>query len=659
VVNELRRELGDIQIDLGQANAQEFVEALLDAQPNCLGPAFRQTLARQTGGNALFTVELLRGLQERGNLVQDQAGRWGVGAALNWGRLPDRVEAAIAERVGRLPPAWQALLAVASVEGETFTAELVARVQGIAETDALRLLSGPLSQQHGLVQSQSVIRLADRRLSRYRFRHHLFQKYLYSRLDEAEQSHLHEAVGLTLETLYAGQAEEMDMSFQLARHFEAAGLMAKAVGYLLRAGRQAVRLSANEEAIALFTHGLALLEGLPESPERAEQELELRLALNGPLFAFRGWGSAERAHAAERACRLSRQLEQAGHVSETLYMQADLCRARGEYRASLKLGEQLRELAQRNREPAQILLAHMTLGETQFFRGHLPAARSHFEATIARYDPDQHRALMSLTGLDSGISSRAWLTWSLWILGYPDQALARSREALAMAQELGQPFTSSFVLVFSGCSFSLLRGETEKAGQELDALAQIMAEEEIAFIRAWGMVYQGWWLATQGQVEAAVDQMQAGLVAWQATGAVIVGSTRWPLIELYQQIGQVEVGLTLTDETLAAIDRTGERLFEAELHRLKGALLLKEKVNHRLEAETCFLQAIEISQQQQTKSWELRATMSLARLWQQTGRRGEARQMLADIYNWFTEGFDTPDLQAARMLLEELSLDPE
>jgi predicted ATPase len=304
------------------------------------------------------------------------------------------------------------------------------------------------------------------------------------------------------------------------------------------------------------------------------------------------------------------------------------------------------------------LLAHVSLGETQFFRGRLPAARSHFEATIARYDPDRRQALMSLTGLDVGIASRAWLTWDLWILGYPDQALARSREALTMARELGQPFTSSFVLVFAGCSYSLLRRETQKAGQELEELAQIMAEEEIAFIRAWGMIYRGWWLALQGQEAAAIDQMRAGLAAWQETGAVIVGSTRWPLIELYQQVGQVEAGLKLVDETLAAIDRTGERLFEAEMYRLKGELLLgDEGGGMKNEAERYFLRAIEIARRQQARSWELRATMSLARLWYEQDKTGTARERLADIYGWFSEGFDTPDLLEARALLAELGVE--
>jgi adenylate cyclase len=269
VVHEFQRDFGDILVDLDRAEGRPFVEALLDSEPNRLGAAFRETLYRHTRGNPLFTVELLRGLQERGGLVQDEAGRWVAGPALDWGRLPARVEAVIAERIGRLPPEWQEMLATASVQGEMFAAEVVARVQGLDEEEVVRRLSGPLSKQHRLVRAHSLERLGTGglRLSRYRFHHYLFQKYLYGRLDAVERVRLHEAVGNELEALYGeGTAE---VAVQLAYHFEAAGLADRAVGYLLQAGRRAFQLSANEEAIAHFTRGSALLEALPESPGHA------------------------------------------------------------------------------------------------------------------------------------------------------------------------------------------------------------------------------------------------------------------------------------------------------------------------------------------------------------------------------------------------------
>jgi predicted ATPase len=211
VVNELRRGFGDIQIDLNQVGGRAFVDALINCEPNSLDEAFRQTLTRCTGGHALFTVELLRDLRECGNLVQDEVGRWMVGPTLNWERLPARVEAVIAERIGRLPERWQAMLAVASVEGETFTAEVLARVWNADEDEVIQHLSGPLSKQHGLVSAWSFGRLGEQHISRYRFRHHLFQRYLYNSLDEVERVRLHGAIKIETDALYRENATSISL----------------------------------------------------------------------------------------------------------------------------------------------------------------------------------------------------------------------------------------------------------------------------------------------------------------------------------------------------------------------------------------------------------------------------------------------------------------
>jgi tetratricopeptide (TPR) repeat protein len=446
------RDLGDIQVDLDQAGGRPFVEALLDSEPNGLDVAFRETLTRHTGGNPLFTVEFLRGLQERGDLVQDEAGRWVAGPALDWQRLPARVEAVIAERIGRLPRAWQETLSTASVEGEVFTAEVVARAQGLDEEEVVRRLSGPLSKQHRLVRAHSLERLgiggqrpstprqardaasSGQRLSRYRFRHYLFQKYLYSRLDAVERARLHEAAGKELEALYGEKAGQV--AVQLAYHFEAAGLAARAVDYLLQAGRRAFRLSANEEALAHFTRGLALLETLPESPQRFRREFGLQLALGAPLFCTRGWGAPERVRAFARAYELGREIGETRSLLPALCVLADSSRAQGEFEKSLDLGQQLLGLARQAQDSAYIALAHWTLGSSHYYRGEFVLAREHLERANAGYDPQRHRSLGLVTGLDVGVSCRQLMTCTLWALGYPDQALAWSREALALAQEL-------------------------------------------------------------------------------------------------------------------------------------------------------------------------------------------------------------------------------
>jgi len=280
VVNEFRRQFGEVDVDLGQAEDRLFVEALLDSEPNRLGEAFRETLYRQTRGHPLSTVELLRDMQERGDLVQDEEGRWVEGPALEWETLPARVEAMIAERVGRLPEPAREALRVASVEGETFTAEVVARVLCVKDREVVRQL-GELDRKHRLVSAQGIRRRNGQSLSLYRFRHILFQLYLYNSLSEAERAYLHEDVGTALEALYSEGTE--DVALQLARHFQEAGIAGKAVGYLSQAGEQARRQYANEEAIHYFRRALALLKDTPPDASRQRAATELYEGLGDVL----------------------------------------------------------------------------------------------------------------------------------------------------------------------------------------------------------------------------------------------------------------------------------------------------------------------------------------------------------------------------------------
>ncbi|NIO71701.1 MAG: hypothetical protein GTN71_22395, partial [Anaerolineae bacterium] len=322
-----------------------------------------EMLYRQTRGHPLFTVELLRGMQERGDLVQDREGRWVEGPALDWETLPPRVEAVIAERIGRLAQPLQGALRAASVEGETFTAEVVARVRAADEREMVEHLSGELDRRHRLVRAQGIQRMDDQRLSHYRFRHILFQKYLYSNLDQVERAHLHEAVGDTLEALYEEHTEAMvEIAGQLAWHFQEAGMVAKAIGYLRQAGDRAVRLSANEEAIAHFTQGLALLKTLPDVPERAQGELALQLALAAPLQATKGYAAPEVGRTYARARELCQQIGETPQLFPTLWLLSTFYAIRAEHQTAIELGEQILRLAQRVEDPLQIAMAHWSLG---------------------------------------------------------------------------------------------------------------------------------------------------------------------------------------------------------------------------------------------------------------------------------------------------------
>ncbi|MFB0538056.1 MAG: BTAD domain-containing putative transcriptional regulator, partial [Anaerolineae bacterium] len=616
VVNEFQRHFGDIAVDVGQAESRDFVEAFLDSEPNRLGVAFREMLYRQTRGHPLFTVELLRGMQERGDLVQDQEGRWVEGPALDWETLPPRVEAVIAERIGRLAQPLQGALRAASVEGETFTAEVVARVRAADEREMVEHLSDELDRRHRLVRAQGILRMDGQRLSHYRFRHILFQKYLYSNLDQVERTHLHEAVGNTLEALYEDQMEAMAaIAGQLAWHFQEAGMAAKAIGYLRQAGDRAVRLSANEEAIAHFTQGLALLETLPDSPERAQQELALQLALAAPLQAIKGYAAPEVGRTYARARELCQQVEETPQLFPVLWLLTSFYGVRAEYRTANEIGEQLLSLAQRVEDPLLVALAHWALGWPLLHLGELASAQNHLKQMIDFYDLQQHRFLSFLYGQDPGVSCLSWSAWALWLLGYPDQALKRSQEALALAQELDHPFTLGFAQCIAGVLFHQFRREGQAAQEQNVALMQLSIEKGFVLFQAEGTIYLGLAQTEEGQVEEGIAQMRQGFAAVQATGAELQRSRMlaW-LAEAYGKAGQAEEGLSVLTEALALVEKISERYYEAELRRLKGELLLMQ--GDDAEAEASFHKAIEVARRQQAKSWELRATVSLCRLWQ-------------------------------------------
>jgi predicted ATPase len=306
-------------------------------------------------------------------------------------------------------------------------------------------------------------------------------------------------------------------------------------------------------------------------------------------------------------------------------------------------------------------------------QGELPLAREHLEQGIALYNPQQHRSLTFVYGMDIGMTCRIFAAWVLWFLGYPDQALQKSHEAITLAQELSHPYSLSFALNFTA-DLHQFRREWRLAQERAEAAIALSAEQGFAQTLSRAAILRGWALAEQEQGEEGIAQIRQGLPAWRATGAELERTYFLTLLaEAYGKTGQVEEGLTTLAEALDAVARTGERMYEAELYRLKGQLTLQKfQVSgstfqvtnpHTLtpnpqaeaEAEACFLKAIAIARQQQARSLELRAVMSLARLWQQQGKQAEAHHLLTEIYGWFTEGFDTKDLQEAKALLEELS----
>jgi predicted ATPase len=328
---------------------------------------------------------------------------------------------------------------------------------------------------------------------------------------------------------------------------------------------------------------------------------------------------------------------------------------RAELQTAHTLGEQLLSLAQHVQHPAMLVAAHRDLGATLFQLGAVAAAHTHFAQGIALYDPQQHRASVFLHGQDAGVLCRSYAASALWYRGYPDQAWARSQEAVTLAQQLAHPFSLNFALG-EAAMFHQCRREGQATQERAEATIVLATAQGFLYWKARGAVLRGWALAHQGQVKEGIEQITQGLMDYRATGAKLALPHYLALLaEVYGTMGQPEAGLTVLTEALALVDKTGVRLWEAELYRLKGALLVQQSSENHLEAETCFQHAMAIAQNQQAKSWELRAATSLARLRQQQGKREEARQVLGDVYGWFTEGSDTADLQEAKALLEELA----
>jgi predicted ATPase len=653
VVNELQHHFGRIQVDLRLAKGKQFVAAVLDSQLHRLGTVFQKALYRHPQGHALFTVEMLRGLQERGDLVQDEGGRWVEGPALDWETLPARVEGVIAKPIDRLPTSLREAIQVASVEGELFTAEVMAHVQQVDEREMVRQLSGELDTRHRLVMGQDSRRLdpGGQRLSHYRFRHILFQRYVYHSLDDVERAYLHEAVGAELERLYGEQTEEI--AVELAHHFERAGLTARAVGYLRQAGDPAVRLSANQKAIAHFYKALTL-KTLPSTAERDRQELALQIALFAPLAGAKGYADPETGKAYARAQELCEQVGEPGQVFLALYGLWVHNFVKGDMQTARELARQCLTLAEKIQERALLMQGHLITGVTAFYSGELIAARQHLERALSLYDPQLQRGHATVYGLDPGVPSLSQGAWMLWHLGYPDQARSMGQQALALGEDSSHPSMLCFARLLIAVLHQSCR-EEQRVEELAEAAMRLAAEQGFVAWSGEATILRGWALANQGQSEAGIAHMRQGLANNKAISMNVLQPYLLALLaEAYGQVGQPAQGLALLAEALTVVDQGEMRHYEAELYRLKGELL-RMQGEEQVTVEANFRQAMDIARRQGAKSLKLRAGISLGRLLQQQGRPDEACQILTEVYDWFTEGFDTADLKEARALLDALA----
>jgi predicted ATPase len=440
-------------------------------------------------------------------------------------------------------------------------------------------------------------------------------------------------------------------------HFERGQDSRRAVAYLRHAADNALRRHANTEAIHHLTKGLTLLETLPDTPERSQQELDLLIALGPALMAAKGYGALEVEHTYAQALQLCQQAGNTPRLFPTLVGLRRFYLLRAELQTARTLCERLLNMAQQVQDPALLLEAHWGLGVTLCFLGEFASSRQHSECGVALYDTQQHRAHALLYGDDPGVGCLSYAALALWFLGYADQALERIHAALTLAQKLSHPFSLAYVL---GAAAWLHQYRREPQATYTYGEAKIALSQARGFPmrQAQGTILRGWALAAQGQREEGIAQIHQGLAAFRTTGGELNRTYYLALLaEVYGQGGQVDEGLRALTEALAGVQSGRERWWEAELYRLKGETLLAQAGTTQkcAEAAQYFHVALETARHQQAKSLELRAATSLSRLWQQQGKRDAARQLLAEIYGWFTEGFDTADLCEARALLAELS----
>jgi class 3 adenylate cyclase/predicted ATPase len=609
-----------------------------------LPPEVVEQIVAKTDGVPLFVEELTKIVLESG-LLQEREERYELPGPLPPLAIPATLHDSLMARLDRLATVRDVAQLGATI-GRTFAYELL---QAVSPLDEGTLQQG-LRQ---LVEAELVYQRGIPPQATYTFKHALIQDAAYQSLLRSTRQRHHQHIAQVLEARFPALcATQPEL---LARHFTEAGLHEQAIGYWQKAGQRAIERSAYVEAIRHLTTGLEVLTALPDTPARTQSELTLHLALGAPLIATRGWGAPEVERAYTRARELCRQVGQTPQLFPVLAGLWIFYLVRAELQVTRELAEQLLRMAQRSHDPAHLLRSHQALGSTLLWLGEVAPGHAQLEQGIALSYSPQYRSPAALYGEDPGVTCRVNAAFALWLLGYPAQAGQRSQEALTLAQELAHPFSEAYVLALAAM-LAQARREGQAAQERAEATIALCTEQGFPFWLPGGTVLRGWALAAQGQREEGSTQMCQGLAAWRAMGAEL-----WPpyflalLAEAHGAGGQADEGLRVLAEALALVDRTDERWWEAELYRLKGELLFQQAVSEAPQAETCFSHALAVARRQQAKSLELRAAMSLSRLWQQQGKRDAARELLAPIYGWFTEGFDTADLQEAKALLEALA----
>lgn len=631
---------------LTQKKSIDMVQHITGSKP--LPPEVLEQILTKTDGVPLFVEELTKMVLESGLLREDEKEYTLAGKFIPL-KIPMTLQDSLMARLDRLASAKE-LVQLCAILGREFTFEMLLAIQPRSE----QMLQQGLKR---LVESELLYQRGVFPKATYSFKHALIQETAYQSMLKNTRRRYHRKIAEVLIKKFSELSTTQPEV--IAHHYSEAGLSIEAISYWQQAGQRAAERFANKEAIAHFTKGLELLADQPKNPEHTRKELMLQLAMGPPLSSLKGFAAPEVEVACSRAYKLCQQVGGARLQFPALWGLWHYYLVNSDFPKAVTLAEQLLGLAHTTNDHAFLSDAYRAMGETFLWSGEFSQARDYFEKGI---DLTESRQQHSSFAENAGVSCRFFSAIALWFLGYPDQALLRSREAVTMAQELNHPLSLSAAHHFAGW-LHLLRQESQATMEHAEAAMAIAADQGFVFFIAYDTMLKGWALAGQGHIKEGISQLHEGLIAFQATGTkVLVPQWMVVLAELYGIMGQVETALSvLADAQILSEKNDGEGYFIAEMLRLKGQLTIrgkKEKVQEGAdydEAATYFLRAIKLAQQQDAKSLELRAAVSLSRIWQSQGKKSDAFELLSKTYDWFEEGFGTPDLIDAKVLIEELS----
>jgi class 3 adenylate cyclase/predicted ATPase len=635
------------QVSLNRLSNQEslaMVSHLLGTEH--IESVLEEFILEKTEGIPFFIEEFIKSLRDL-QIIERKDNIYRIAKDIQTVMIPATIHDVIMARVDSLPERAKGVLQTGSVIGREFGYKLIKGVTELPEQELLSQLS--ILKNSELIYERGIYPQ-----STYMFKHALTQDAAVQSLLKSTRQKYHRKIAQVLEERFPETAEVQPEL--LGYHFTEACLVKEAIPYWQGAGEKAIKSSAHVEAIEHFSKGLELLRTLPDTTERNQQELMLHNALAPALIVTKGYSTPDVEPNYARAKELCQRLGDTQQLFRVLMGLYVFHLTRAEYQKALELGEQLLTLAHRLKDPVFFVGAHRALGSTFFWLGEFGSAVEHLNQAIGYYDPKQDDHFLTYV-LGAHIKEHCLLYLALILqwLGYPDQAIKKSHEALSFAHDIAHPYSLATALFFSAW-LHYSRLEVHTTQERADAAVNLSSEHGFPFWRTAGTMLLGWTLAEQGKTEEGIEQVRMGLASYRDTGA-----KQWLpcslslLTEVYSKAGQIEDGLHLLDEALALVDKTKERWWEAELYRLKGKLLLALSAVSQSEAETCFHQALRVARRREAKSLELRATMSLSRLWLNQGKKEEARQLLEEIYGWFTEGFDTIDLKKAKALLDEMS----